>query len=310
MAYALWWPALVLAVLLLPWPAFAAVQVTVVPAQATDPALDRSWGPHRTYLDPDAVPRGQLLLFLPGTGGRNVGPPRPFSLTAAELGYHVIELAYPNNLSATVCWRQTDPNCFEKFRREVIKGNDFSPLIAVGRADSIEYRMERLLTVLSARQPARGWGQFLGPRGEAAWEKIAVAGQSQGGGHAALIARDRKVARVLLFGAPKDYDPKGRKPAPWYGPSRTPAKRFFALVHTRDRQGCTFPQQIEIYRAMGMADKPVSVDGAMPPYGNSRILITSYPGRQISSKAAHVVGLSDPAFKPAWIYMLMAGVDR
>ena len=124
------------------------------------------------------------------------------------------------------------------------------------------------------------------------------------------MARDRKVARVLLFGAPKDYDPKGRRPAPWYGPSRTPAERIFALVHTRDGQGCTFPQQLEIYRAMGMADKPAKVDGAMPPYGNSRILITNYPGRQISSKAAHVVGLSDPVFKPAWIYMLTAGVDR
>jgi hypothetical protein len=61
---------------------------------------------------------------------------------------------------------------------------------------------------------------------------------------------------------------------------------------------------------MGMADRPANVDGAMPPYGNSRILITNYPGRQISSEAAHVVGLSHPVFKPAWVYMLTAGADR
>lgn len=302
-------------VAMLPWPAIAEVQHHAVQPAATDAAISESYTPHRVYFDPAAPRRNELLVFLPGTGGRNDGSPRAFSTTAAELGYHVIDLAYPNSISATVCWRHSDPACFENFRREIIEGRDTSPLIAVGRADSIENRLGKLLQMLNVREPERGWGQFLDPAGGVAWAKVALAGQSQGGGHAALIAQEHRVARVLLFGAPKDYNPKLRKPAPWYRPGRTPEERFFAFVHTRDRQGCDFPQQLEIYRAMGMAAEPMSVDGATPPYGNARVLLTSYPGHMISSQEAHVIGISNqlrdasgaPLFKPVWTYMLTAG---
>ena len=301
---------LALAVLaLLPWHADAAVKsFTVLPA-ATDAALAGSAAPHRVYFDSAAPRRNELLVFLPGTGGSNAGSPRAFSATAAKLGYHVIDLAYPNSISATVCWRDADPACFEKFRQEIIEGHDASPRIAVGHVDSIENRLEKLLRTLNARLPKGGWGQFLAPTGGVVWEKLALAGQSQGGGHAALLARDHEVARVLLFGAPKDYDPKLHKPAPWYRPGRTPAGRFFAFVHTRDEQGCSFPQQLEIYRAMGLTAEPVSIDGGAPPYGNAHVLLTSYPGRMISSRDAHVIGVSNRLFNPVWIYMLTAGVQ-
>jgi len=298
-----------------PWPAAAKVELRAVPPAATDAALAGVVAPHRVYFDPAVPQRNELLVFLPGTAGLNVGPPRAFSVTAAELGYHVIDLSYPNSISATICWRQSDPACFENFRREIIEGRDTSPQITVGRADSIENRLEKLLRMLNVREPERGWGQFLDPAGGVAWARLALAGQSQGGGHAALMARDHCVARVLLFGAPKDYNPNLRKPAPWYRPGSTPVERFFAFAHTRDKQGCDFPQQLEIYRAMGMAAKPMSVDGAAPPYGNARVLLTSYPGRAISSKEAHVMGISNqlrdasgaPLFKPVWTYMLTAG---
>jgi pimeloyl-ACP methyl ester carboxylesterase len=148
-----------------------------------------------------------------------------------------------------------------------------------------------------------------------AWEKVALAGQSQGGGHAALIAREHEVARVLMFSAPKDYNRQLHKPAPWYRQGQTPVQRFFAFVHTGDKQGCDFSQQLEIFRDMGMASKPVIVDGAAPPYGGAHILLTNYPGRKISSQQAHVAGISNglrdasgaPLFKPVWTYMLTAG---
>jgi len=34
---------------------------------------------------------------------------------------------------------------------------------------------------------------------------IAVAGLSQGGSHSYMLAKNHEVARVLMFGAPKDY---------------------------------------------------------------------------------------------------------
>lgn len=293
--------------LFLPDFASAKVQVASVTPAATDAAINESFAPHRVYFDPDAPRRNELLVFLPGTGGRNAGPPRAFSVTAAQLGYHVIDLAYPNSISATVCWQEQAPGCFENFRREIIEGLDTSPLIDVARADSIEHRLEKLLQLLAVRQPRRGWGQFLEPSGKVAWESVALAGQSQGGGHAALIARDHKVARVLLFGSPKDYDQKQRKPAAWYRPGLTPAERFFALVHSGDRQGCSFPEQLEIFRAMGIASKPVNVDVIKPPSGTARILVSNYPGRKISSKDAHVAGISNQHFKQVWDFMLTAG---
>jgi len=300
---------------ILPWPAIAEVQYRTALPATTDAAIIWSDAPHRVYFDQAARHRNQLLVFLPGTGGRNVGPPREFSMTAAELGYHVIDLAYPNAISATVCWRDSDSACFENFRLEIIDGRDISPLIAIGRADSIENRLEKLLRLLDAQEPGKGWRRFLASAGGVAWENVALAGQSQGGGHAALIARDHKLARVLMFSAPKDYNPQLHKPASWYRQGRTPVQRFFAFVHTRDKQGCDFSQQLEIFRVMGMATKPEIVDGTVPPYGGTQILLTNYPGRKISSQQAHVAGISNglrdasgaPLFKPVWTYMLTAG---
>jgi pimeloyl-ACP methyl ester carboxylesterase len=292
-------------------PLLADVQVNAVSPSATDAELSDATAPHRIYVDTAGPLRNQLLVFLPGTGGTNAGPPRPFSLVAAQLGYHVVELAYPNSVSATVCWREIDPSCFEEFRREIIEGVPTSSLISVNHGGSIENRLEKLLRMLDGREPVRHWGQFLDRAGHVKWEKVVLAGQSQGGGHAALMARDHKVARLLLFGAPKDYDMRRHKPAAWYTPQgQTPADRIFALVHIRDEQGCSFSQQIENFRAMGMTDQPVDIDASRSPYENGHILVTAYPGRPISSKAAHVAGISNPIFKPVWVYMLSAGSDR
>jgi pimeloyl-ACP methyl ester carboxylesterase len=301
-------------VAVLPWPATAEVQYRAVLPAATDAKIFWTDAPHRVYFDPAVRHRDQLLVFLPGTGGHNAGPPREFSMTAAELGYHVIDLAYPNAISATICWRDPDSACFENFRWEIIDGRDISPLIAIGRADSIENRLEKLLQLLTIQEPGKGWGGFLTPTRGVAWEKVALAGQSQGGGHAALIAREHKVARVLMFSAPKDYNRQLHNPAPWYRLGQTSAQRFFAFVHTRDRQGCNISQQLEIFRAMGMANKPVLVDRAAPPYGGAHVLLTNYPGRKISSLQAHVVGIANglrdasgaPLFKQVWTYMLTA----
>jgi len=64
-----------------------------------------------------------------------------------------------------------------------------------------------------------------------------------------------------------------------------------------------------------MASIPVIVDGAVPPYSGTQILLTNYPGRKISSLLAHVAGIANglrdasgaPLFKPVWTYMLTAG---
>ena len=85
-------------------------------------------------------------------------------------------------------------------------------------------RIVKLLAHLEANHPGEGWGTFLegaAPR----WESIAVAGHSQGGGHAANIGRLHGVARVIMFDWTDVVPLVGA--APWLSkPKVTPADRF------------------------------------------------------------------------------------
>lgn len=292
----------------------AEVQHYQVAASTTDSRIASFDSPHSIYIDPSANARNQLLVFLTGTGAKTTLASQEFSRTAAALGYHVIDLMYPNAVPATICWQAPSADCFGAFRREIVTGADSSPLIQVSREESIENRLLQVLRFLAARQPQGGWGQFLQGNTAIAWEKVALAGQSQGGGHAAWMARERRVARVIMLGAPKDFHRRLGRPASWYGPGQTPAERMFAFVHERDEQGCSFAQQLEIFRTMGLPGEPVVVDDARPPYGDSHRLVTRYADGQLSSKEAHVTVISprlrgrdgQPLFKAVWTYMLTA----
>ena len=75
----------------------------------TDPAIQLFDQPHRIFLDAAATPRGELLLFLPGTGA-TTRDQEEFGRTAAGLGYHVVYLMYPNDVPAAVCQDDEDEN--------------------------------------------------------------------------------------------------------------------------------------------------------------------------------------------------------
>ncbi|WP_395736422.1 BPSS1187 family protein [Prosthecobacter sp.] len=296
-----------------------------------DPKFDE---PHWVYVQRDIVvqhnpmlpaDRHQLLLFIPGTKPANQKELEPgtvrvyashaFCLTAASLGYHVISLSYPNSISASACNKEEDPEAFEKFRLSIIQGGT-SPFISVNRANSIENRLIELLGLLAKRYPQEDWGAYRNDDGTPKWEKIAVAGQSQGGGHAALIGIHHKVARVLCFGAPKDFSVALQKPAAWYlRPAATPASACFAFNHDQDRQGCTPAQQIANLKALKLDQfgPPTSVDGAAAPYGGSHILMTNHPGTKVDSLTAHGTMLSPKnkeRYIEAWKYMLTAETEK
>ena len=286
----------------------------VIPS-ATDKAIDTFDTPHRVYLNKKVKPRKQLVVFLPGTGGDGRGG-RLINETAAELGYHAVSLSYPSSIPATSCRRENDADCFERFRMEIITGEDRSGLISVNRANSIENRLLKLVIHLKSANPDDGWENFLAKGNELKWENIVLTGQSQGGGHAPLMAKYRKVARVIMYSSPKDYDVRNGKPAAWYGAGKTPIDRYFSFNHKQDKQGCDHAQQLEVLKALGSYKfgEPVDVDKAAPPYNNARMLVTNYPGREISSVEAHTLIMGDgrtpkradgvPLFKTVWVYML------
>ena len=303
------------------------VRYELVRPSATDSEIHDFDDPHWVYfpLAPvadgkgEAKERPELLLWIPGTRPPNVKQPEPghvlrgashaFCAYAATLGYHVLSLSYPNSLSASSCNNDSEPKAFETFRMSIIAGGT-SPHITVSKTDCIENRLIKALQYLGKKYPDGGWSKYLTEQGEIRWESIAVAGQSQGGGHAALMGVHHHVARVLCFGAPKDYSTALNAPAAWYGEmAATPKDRFFAFNHEQDRQGCTPEHQMDNLKALGLdaLHAPVMVDQATPPFENSHVLMTNYPGGHIESLKAHGTMIdpkNEALFKPVWTYML------
>ena len=313
---------------------FARADVTAFPVlpSKTDFEIHTFDTPHWVYVDRDilvdhkqglAQDRHELLLWLTGTGGSG-RTAEGFVNLAAELGYHVISLAYPDEIPASTCDGDPDPNAFERFRMAIIQGGNAKmqggrALFNVDPPESIENRLLKLLVRLQNLRPREQWGQFLDSNGGIKWDSIAVAGQSQGGGHAALIGIKVRVERVLCFGSPKDYSRRLNMPAAWYSePSATPKDRFFAFNHVQDVKGCT-PQELylNLQTLLGPAfGTPARVDSEPYPYHHARVLYTAYPVVTITSvdgegaKLAHGSAISTAnaeRWKQEWTYMLTEG---
>lgn len=317
------------ATLLLATLAHAEVTTVSILPSATDPAIKNFNNPHWIYVNRDIVvehkpdlaqDRHELYLFIPGTHekGKPRGGKGPFAFCdfAADLGYHVVVLAYPDEVPASVCRNDSNPKVFEGFRMAIVQGGR-SKHISVERSDSIENRLEKLLQHLEKLRPKENWGQFLNENGTIKWESIAVGGQSQGGGHAALIAIKHRVTRVICTGAPKDYDQKRNVPAAFYREkSATPKGRFFAFNHRQDYTGDTSPEQLlKNLKALGLDafGPPVDVDTETFPYRHARILMTAYPAVSVTgsqsegSLTAHFSMLNPKnaeRWKQVWTYLL------
>jgi hypothetical protein len=281
-------------------PCGAAPHAYGVRPQQTDAAIQRYNQAHRIFLDDAVATRGQLLVFLP-----------------AALGYHVVYLMYPNDMAAAVCQDDEDESTFEKFRREIISGEDLDARVSVDRVNSIEHRLLRLIQWLAENRAVEGWRQYL-VDDRVDWSRVVLAGHSQGGGHAQLLAKDHSVARVVVLGSPKDYNHRHGRPAAWYGGGATPAGRMFALVHEQDTQACGYEQQLENLRASGLTTV-ADIDRLEPPYGHAQVLTTNQPGAPVNSALAHLGLVFDfslprgpggrPLYQAAWIYMLTSTVE-
>ena len=131
------------------------------------------------------------------------GASHAFCLLAASLGYHVIALSYPNTLSASSCNEDAEPAAFEDFRMAIIQGGASKHITVSRKQTALRNRLIKLLQSLAKRSPREAWDSFLNADGSMRWEKIAVAGQSQGGGHAALIGIHHRTTRVLASARPR-----------------------------------------------------------------------------------------------------------
>jgi len=207
-------------------------QIGVVPT-FTGPAIETIHGPHIAMVDPSAKPLHRLLVMIAGTNGA-ARSNLIFDSLAASLGYYVISLDYKNTVITTVCSNSTNNKCFDQFRQEIIFGEPVSAEVDVDTANSILNRLYRAILVLQQQHPDQHWNEFL-IDGSINWEKVVVAGHSQGAGHAAYLAQHFPVQRALIFAGPQDYLAYFNTPAGWLsGNSKTPASSYFAFLHTRD----------------------------------------------------------------------------
>ncbi|HEV8270311.1 MAG TPA: hypothetical protein VGQ04_03340 [Chitinophagaceae bacterium] len=273
----------------------------------TDKNIDTYTSPgdeHCVFLNDSVKPLNKLFVFLPGTKGRG----KNFSFVpsfAAAVGYHSISLTYPSDVAiAQLCKMNDDSECFDKGRQEICFGDDVSDGWSVNKANSIENRLQKLIAYLSVTYPSDNWKQFLTASNEIDWEKVCLSGQSQGGGHAAYIAQQKKVGRVIMAASPKDYSITFSKPANFLHKKMvTPIARFFGFVHTLDENnGCTWAEQKEIFTLMGCdkLGKWENADEIAPPYGHTHTLTSTK-----SQKFPHGAVIVDPGYKDVWRYMLL-----
>ncbi len=262
---------------------------------------------HYVYLNDSVKKLNKLFVFLPGTNGRgkNARFVVPF---AASLGYHAISLTYSSDLAlAMICKNNSDSDCFRKGRQEIVFGDDVSNEWHVDKTNSIENRLQKLLVYLATVYPKDNWKQFLTTSNEINWEKICLAGQSQGGGHAAFIAQQKKLDRVIMFASPKDYSNTFSKPAQWlYQKSVTPLNRYFGFVHTADEtNGCTWAEQKEIFSIMGFdaLGTWVNVDDNAAPYQHTHTLTSKKP-----EGFPHGAVIGDKTYEAVWKYMMLEEV--
>lgn len=229
----------------------------------TDPAITRFDNPHYIAFDRNAPASADLLLFMTGTGGNPASVSDLMAVAAAQ-GYRALSLAY-NDAPAVVaiCPQDPDPACSARVRQKRIFGDDVTPRIDDTPAESIVNRLTKLLVTLSADRPSEGWDQYI-DAGAPRWDRIAVAGHSQGAGMAAYLAQRKRVARVILFSSPWDFYGRQRQLAPWIlaGSGATPADRWFGAYHKKEN---TASMIAEAYRALKVPDTHVRVFTLEPP---------------------------------------------
>jgi hypothetical protein len=266
------------------------VRTTVEP-KTVDAHVTGGLEPHVVAYDPQ-VADAELLVFLPGTGGHPEAGPKHFYDTVIEQHYRLISLSYIDDQAiAQICPGQRDASCSIKVRTKRTFGDDTTDLIADTPADAIVTRLAELLAYLAKTQPNAGWDAYL-DHGAPRWSRIALAGQSQGGGMAELIAKRDAVARVLTFSGGWDSGADAKDVAGWYSDkSVTPAERWFGTYNVAEEHAKAIART---YKALGIPaehvfalDKPVP-DGANP----------------------HPQGVVNPAYKPIWVEMLGDGRSR
>jgi hypothetical protein len=277
----------------------AQVKVISISPSQTDTLVKSIHGDHMVLINTAVKPLNKLVLMIVGTGA----PAKdnlPFDSFAASAGYHVISLDYDNTVITTACSNSDDSACFNGFRQEIVFGEPVSALVAVDSINSIYHRFYALLLYLSKKYPRQGWQQYIN-NDSIQWQKIIVAGHSQGAGHAAYLGKKFPVNRVLIFAGPQDYLAHFNSPASWLSEKGiTHPSKYFAFLHLKDP--FDFNKQLAgcLKLMQAATADTLLVQPGVAVTKNKHILVTN-----IESANPHG-SMLQPVFKKAWAYLLAA----
>jgi hypothetical protein len=121
-----------------------------------------------------------------------------------------------------------------------------------------------------------------------------------------MIARVHKVARVVMFGGPTDFNHRTLKLAPWLSALHaTPTSSYYAFNHEQD----LLFQREAAWKALGLDvyGHATYVDNSHPPYGGSHALVTavqtSNPHSSVVVDTVVPTRNGVPVFRDAWEYL-------
>jgi len=256
----------------------------------TDSAITRFNEPNYVVFDGESTADADLVIFLPGTAGKPSNVARLLGVVATQ-GYRVVGLEY-NDVPAViqVCPQNSLASCSATFRQRRVFGGDVKSVVENTQAESIVNRLAKLLAYLQGHDPPRHWGDYL-TGDEPNWSRIVVSGLSQGAGMAAYIAKQKAVARVVLFSSPWDFQRSSKQLAPWLiEPSATPRERWFAEYHRRENTASLIARA---YQALQI------------PTSNIKVFDLDLPGNMRFTKdnPYHGSTVSVPAYAPEWVFL-------
>lgn len=253
---------------------------------------------HRNYAARTTA-SGPLLLLLSATG-KSPSDYSRFLRLATDSGYHVLGLDYWNVGRSVASTCGTDSACYGQLQRNRFDGSRPSRFSHVAPRDSVLGRLKPALTYLRREDPHGGWGQYLGSGG-VRWDRVVLAGHSQGGGESAFIAHIRSVRGALLFGSPIVTD--GRAAATWLsGRGRTPVDRIYAFDNTSD---VFWPRIAASWRLLGLG-APEAVDGRTTFSAHALVSERRQPHAHIRMLADSTLldARGVPVYEPVWSWML------
>jgi hypothetical protein len=286
---------------------FAQIKSYYIHPDSTYPGIKNIHSGHFVTVNMSNTSGKKLLVSIPGTTGP-ADVMRSFDSVAALEGYHAISIDYPNNRNTATFINSTDKAAFNKFRQELDFGTPVSDSVNVDSLNSIINRITELVIYLAKTRPEEGWNNFLDDE-QITWERVTLAGHSQGAGHVSYIGHAFKVHKVIMLSGPQDFLANFDMPAPWLSaPSKTPYSSYYALLHDDDAYNTH--RQIRNDLAAMHADSSVIYRfqnmNAFPKEG--KIFISDIPvqqnvPQQNTGSLNHMASIM-PMHSKVWIWLL------